>query len=73
MADIFFNTSEDILFGYLKERGFELKQGEIRDFGLHGFEKDPEIIQMANDYLSEIQSDRAESKHLQKYSYLYEH
>lgn len=69
---ITFNPSEQILFDYLKEKGEELAQQEIRDFGLNGYEEDSEIIQLANDYLSGIESDRAESKHCQKYSYLYE-
>ncbi len=55
-----FNPSEQILFDYLKEKGEVLKYQEIKDFGLHGFEKDPEIVGLANDYLSELQSDRAE-------------
>ncbi len=52
-----FNPSEQILFDYLKEKGEELKYGEIKVFGLHGFEKEDEIVGYANDYLSEVQSD----------------
>ncbi|MCA6372198.1 MAG: hypothetical protein IM631_12535 [Cytophagales bacterium] len=55
-----------MLFDYLKEKGEVLKHQEIRDFGLSGFERDEKIVEYANDYLSELQSNRAEWSQFKK-------
>lgn len=49
----------------LSERGIELSDGEVEDFGIKGGETNAELDEMAHDYWSDLRSDIAESKNRQ--------
>lgn len=67
-----FNQAEQTLFEYLQSKGVALQYGEIKDFQLLGNETDREIMQYANDFLSECASDEAEYKAHNKAGNYYE-
>lgn len=56
------NKSEIYLVQYLNAKGVNLRKGEIQDFQLLGDEDEREVEGYADDYLSELASDRAEYK-----------
>lgn len=64
-----YNKSELYLIGYLADKGVTIKGNEVKDFGLDGDEDETDVEQYANDYLSDLATERAEyeSDSLQRY------
>lgn len=60
LSTIGLNKAEIYLVQYLNAKGVNLKKGEIQDFSLTGEEEERDIEQYADDFLSELASERAE-------------
>ncbi len=51
------NSAEIHLYNYLKEQGYKLRIGQIRDFDLFGDETTNEIEGYADEFISDIDPD----------------
>jgi len=60
------DTAEATLVEILESYNVQLTPGELRDFDLQGDETDKALDQMARDYVSELDSERAEAAAFKK-------
>lgn len=60
--------AEQVVIDHCAERGVKVTNQDLADWYIIGDETDAELIQYANDYLSDVHTENCESKNAWRYS-----